>query len=185
VLLDAGESTDEQIELLERAHCLNARARAERSAVVALLEQASRALGEANGAADLSPQDDSLWLCDAVRDALRASGFLDELAWATLESGASPDNPRVQWLISQVQTARAVRAGKTPAANGPAWDVANPFVAAADRSAPAADTVTNPFAAVTQRSPAEGTVTCLVCARQLPPAAAFCGYCGQKLSQSD
>src|SRR5436190_850846 len=137
VLLDAGESIDEQIELLERAHCLNARARAQRSAVVALLEQASRTLAEADSATNDSPpgppqcppHGDSPWLCDAVRDALRASGFLDELAWATLESGATPDNPRVQWLISQVRSAQAVRAGRRPVASEPAWDVANPFAA--------------------------------------------------------
>ena len=89
VLLDAGESIEEQIELLERAHCLNARARAERSAVVALLEQAARALckadEQANGPTDLPPKGakgDGAWLCDAVRDTLRASGYLDELAWA-------------------------------------------------------------------------------------------------------
>jgi len=180
VLLDAGESIDEQLELLERAHCLNARARAERSAVVALLEQASRSLGEDDGATDRPPKDDSPWLCDAVRDALRTSGYLDELAWATLESGASPDNPRVQWLISQVRTAQAVRAGQTPVDGGPAWDVANPFTAA-PRTSQADDAVTSPFATATRSSPADEIVTCSNCARQLPPAAAFCGYCGQKL----
>jgi hypothetical protein len=178
VLLDAGESIEEQLALLERAHCLSARARAERSTVAALLDQITRAHDDAVSAGGPAPEAGGPWLCDAVRDVLRASGYLDELAWATLESGASPENPRVRWIVEQVRGSRALsvrdaRPSATPAAAmGEESPVATPTAVTAPTPSAPADPVS---AAIT-------SMTCGLCQRKLPTGAAFCGYCGHKLS---
>jgi hypothetical protein len=170
VLLDAGRDIADQLALLERAHCLTARARAERSTVAALLEQTARAHDDAAQAGGLAPEDGGPWLCDAVRDVLRANGYLDELAWATLESGASPENPRVMWLIGQV---RGTQAG------GSGGSVAGP----AAPPAPGAPATGSPvLRSPAPGAPAAGGAICSACRRNLPGGAAFCGYCGHKLA---
>jgi hypothetical protein len=125
VLLDAGESIEDQMALLERAHCLSTRALAERSTVAALLDQTTRAFNDAISAGGPTPEEGGPWLCDAVRDLFRASGYLDELAWATLESGASPENPRVRWIIAQVRGTQDQGAGvKGPGGKGAGGEAA-------------------------------------------------------------
>lgn len=203
VLLDAGKSIDEQMALLERAHCLSARARAERSTVAALLEQTTRSFEDAISAGGPSPDDGGPWLCDAIRDVFRASGYLDELGWATLESGASPENPRVQWIVEQVRGPRergaktqgAKGAGDTQSSAAPAADPAGESLATAlatvPTAGPAGESLATALAAVTAPKPpapaspasaAHELLTCGLCQRELPAGAAFCGYCGHKLT---
>jgi hypothetical protein len=178
VLLDAGESIEEKMALLERAHCLSPRARAERSTVAALLEQTARAFEDAIGAGGPRPEDGGPWLCDAVRDVLRASGYLDELAWATLESGASPENPRVRWIVEQVRgsTARPARDAR------PAAQAATAPGGASLVADPAAVTAPEPPEPAARVSAIPETAACGLCRRELPSGAAFCGYCGHKLT---
>jgi hypothetical protein len=178
VLLDAGESIESQMALLERAHCLSARARAERSTVAALLEQTTRAFEDAIGEGGPGPEDGGPWLCDAVRDVLRASGYLDELAWATLESGASPENPRVRWIVEQV---RGPRVRNASGARSDAPPAAAPAGASlmADQTTVTAPT---PPAPSDPASTVSATLACGLCRRELPAGALFCGYCGHKLT---
>lgn len=106
VLLRAARSTEEIVELLDRAACLTAQGRAERSAVIALLEQTAQAFHPPPPPPDVGAllgwEPPSLE--GEIADALAEAGYLDADGWWALHD-IDTYEARVQRAIAEVRAA--------------------------------------------------------------------------------
>ena len=113
ILLRAGRSAEEQYALIERASCLSAKGRADRTGVIALIERTSSEFQpwtprppDRDAPAEPMPLG---WeppsLTDALHVALYEAGYLDAAGSQTLRDRAEPESTHVNQIIAEVRAA--------------------------------------------------------------------------------
>ena len=114
-LLHDGRSSEEQLDLLDRAQCLTPKGRAERPRVIALIEQTARQYTHRTWDALGPPPTD--WdpgsVSDAICAALVAAGYSDRALWRAWQHPATAD--QLGCIIAEHRAARAaLRGDPTP-----------------------------------------------------------------------
>src|ERR1044071_693788 len=106
VLLEAGRTAEERCALLERARCLAATGRADRPAVIALIERTTREFELEVWTGPYDPpigwEPRSLW--EAMQAALDEAGYLDEAGLRGLYEHAEPESKHVRRIIAEVRS---------------------------------------------------------------------------------
>ena len=111
ILLRAGRSVEEQLELIERAGCLSAKGYADRPGVLALIERTSSEFrpwtpGDPDpSATPMAPGWEPPSLSHAIEVALHEAGYLDEAGWRVLYARAEAESAHVNQIIAEVRAA--------------------------------------------------------------------------------
>jgi len=106
MLLEAGRTAEEQFALLERAHCVSAKGRADGPTVIALIDRTAREFESEVWTGPYGPpigwEPRSRW--EAIQGALDAAGYLDEAGLRVLYEHAEPESRHVRRIIAEVRS---------------------------------------------------------------------------------
>jgi hypothetical protein len=155
-VLGGGRSAVAQFDLLERLDCLSPKGRADRAGIIALIERTEREFRPPPAPSMPMPGSDPPCVEDEINDALAGAGYL--ASWGPLSEQMRVSFDDLRPIFAEIDALHR--------APGP-------------RSAPVRD-FTRDSGGPWEVAPGQ-VLTCPRCARTLPPAAHFCGYCGARL----
>jgi hypothetical protein len=151
LLVEAGESSAEQYELLRWVRCLSPQGLADRAGVLTVLDDVARESEEAARSPAQSPTSDPTVPQIQVGE-LRSAGYLDEAGCTQFDTWPG-EWETVSRIVAEVRAARK-QTGDAGGGSGGSAGAGGVSVQPAD------------------------TVDCQTCGRRVPVAARYCGYCG-------